>query len=103
MVVSKENASSQDQKKVLTKLNVSIDTLFCNNLTLFWYDMVKFCVHKKLLFHYYLLSPCIVMCKTYLVQCIASLFVFIVCNIGNERNVILVIVTVNILEFLDVY
>ncbi len=36
-----------------------IDTLFCNNQTLFWYDMVNFCVHKNLLFHDYLLSQCV--------------------------------------------
>ncbi len=33
--------------------------------------MVNFCVHKKLLFYYCLLSPCIVMCKIYLVSSIA--------------------------------
>jgi hypothetical protein len=55
-------------KKVLAKKNVSRDRLFCNKLTLFWYNMVKYCVNKGLLFHYSLLSPCIVMCKTYLVQ-----------------------------------
>jgi hypothetical protein len=65
--------------------------------------MENFCVHKILLFHYYLLSPCIVMCETYLVQCIAILFVFIVSNIGNKWNVFLIIVTINILVFLDVY
>ena len=47
--------------------------------------MVKSCVHKNLLFHYYLLSLCIVMCETYLVQCIGILFVFIVSNIGNMK------------------
>jgi hypothetical protein len=65
--------------------------------------MVNFCVHKKLLFHYYLLSPCIIICEAYLVQCISILFVFIVSNIGNEQNVILIIVRINILVFLDVY
>jgi hypothetical protein len=65
--------------------------------------MVNFCVHNNLLFHYYLLSPCIVMCKIYLVSSIAFLFVFIVSNIGNERNVILINVRINILLFLDVY
>jgi hypothetical protein len=65
--------------------------------------MVIFCVHENLLCHYYLLSPCIVMCDTYLVQCIAFSFIFIVSNIGNERNVILIIATTNILVFLDVY
>ncbi len=80
-----------------------METLFCNKLTLFWYDMVKFCVHKNLQFHYYLLSPHIVMCETYLVQCIAILPVFIVSNIGNEQNVILIIVMINILVFLDVH
>ncbi len=58
---------------------------------------------KDLLFHYYLLSPLIVMCETYLAQCLAILFVFIVSNIGNKQNVILIIVTRNILVFLDVY
>ncbi len=65
--------------------------------------MEFFFVHKNLPFHYFLLSLCIVMCKTYLVQCIAILFVFIVSNIGNEQNVILIIVRINILMFLDVY
>ncbi len=65
--------------------------------------MVNFGVDKNLLFHYYLLSPCIVVCKIYLVSFIAILFVFIVSNIGNERNVILINVTINILLFLDVY
>jgi hypothetical protein len=64
--------------------------------------MVNFYVHKNLLFHYYLLSQCIVMCEIYLVQCIAILFVVIVSNIGNEQNIILIIVTINILVFLDV-
>ncbi len=65
--------------------------------------MVNFCVNKNLLFHYYLLSACIVMCKIYLVSLMAILFIFIVSNIGNERNVILINVTINILLFLDVY
>jgi hypothetical protein len=65
--------------------------------------MVNFCVHKDLLLHYYLLSLCIVMCKIYLVSSIAILFVFIVSNIGNEQNVILINVTINILMFLDGY
>ncbi len=65
--------------------------------------MVMFYVHKKLLFHYYLLSQCIVMCKIYLVSSIAILFFFIVSNFGNKQNVILVNVTINILLFLDVY
>ena len=65
--------------------------------------MVKICVNKILLFHYYLLSPCIVMCENYLVSSIAILFVFIVSNIGNEWNVILINVTIDILFFLDVY
>jgi hypothetical protein len=65
--------------------------------------MVNFCVHKNLLFHNYLLSPCIVMCENFLLSSIAILFVFIVSNIGNEHNVILINVTINILLFLDVY
>ncbi len=65
--------------------------------------MVNFCVRINLMFHYYLLSPCIVMCEIHLVPCIAILFIFIVCNIGNARNVILINVTINILVFLDVY
>jgi hypothetical protein len=65
--------------------------------------MGKYCINKNLLSHCYLLSPSIVMCETYLVQCIASLFVFIASNIGNKWNVILIIVTINILLFLDVY
>ncbi len=65
--------------------------------------MVNFCVHKNLLFHDYYLSLCIVMCEIYLVPCIAILFVFIVSNVGNELNVILINVRINILVFLDVY
>jgi hypothetical protein len=47
---------------------------------------MNFCVHENLLFHYRLLSPCIVMCKIYLVSSIAILLVVIVSNIGNEQN-----------------
>ncbi len=65
--------------------------------------MACFCVHKKLFFQYHILSPCIVVCKIYLVSSIAILFVFIVSNIGNERNVILMNVTIHISLFLDVY
>ncbi len=43
------------------------------------------------------------MCETCLESSIAILFVFIVSNIGNERNDILINVTINILLFLDVY
>jgi hypothetical protein len=65
--------------------------------------MVNFCVHKNLLFHCHLLSPCNVMCEIYLVSSMAILFVFIVSNIDNEPNVIVTTVTINILLFLDVY
>jgi hypothetical protein len=67
--------------------------------------MVHFCVHKNLLFHYHLLSQCIVMCEIYLVSyiAIAISFVLIVSNIGNERNVIVTTVTINILLIQDVY
>jgi hypothetical protein len=65
--------------------------------------MVKICVHQNLLFCYFLLSPCIVMCKIYLLSSIAILFIVIVSNIGNEQNVILINVMINILLFLDVY
>ncbi len=65
--------------------------------------MVNFCVHKNLLIHYCLLSPCIVMCKIYCISSIAILLVFIVSNIGHEQNIILINVTINILLFLDVY
>ncbi len=65
--------------------------------------MVNFCVHKNLLFHYRLLSPCIVMCKIHLVSSIAIFLVVIVSNIGNEQNIILINVLINILLFLDVY
>jgi hypothetical protein len=65
--------------------------------------MVNFCVHKNLLFHYCLRSPCIVMCKIYSISSIAILLVVIVSNIGNEQNIILINVTMNILLFLDVY
>jgi hypothetical protein len=61
-----------------------IDTLFCIKYTIHWYDMVSFCVHKNLLFHYRLLIQCIVMCKIYLVSSIAILLVVIVSNISNE-------------------
>ncbi len=64
--------------------------------------MVIFCVHKNL-FHYCLLSPCIVLFKIYLVSSIAILLVVIVSNIGNEQNIILINVTIDILLFLDVY
>ncbi len=87
----------------MVKSIVFIDTLFCIKYTLYWYDMVNFGVHKILLFHYCLLSPCTVMFKIYLVISIAILFLFIVSNIGNEQNVILINVTLNILLFLDVY
>ncbi len=40
------------------------------------------------MFHYCLLSPCIVMCEIYLVSSIAILFVVIISNIDNEQNVI---------------
>jgi hypothetical protein len=43
------------------------------------------------------------MCKIYLASSIAILFVLIVSNIGNELNVILINVMMNILLFLDVY
>ncbi len=65
--------------------------------------MVIFCVHKNLLFHYRLLSPCIVMCNIYLVSSIAILLVVIVSNVGNEQSIILINVTINILLFLNVY
>jgi hypothetical protein len=78
-------------------------TLFCIKYTICWYNMVNLCVHKNLLFHYCLLSPCIVMCKIYLVSSIAILLIFIVSNIGNEQNNILINITINILLFLDVY
>jgi hypothetical protein len=65
--------------------------------------MVNFCVHKNLLFHYCVLSPCIVMCKFYLVSSIAILLVVIVSNFSNEQNIILINDMINILLFLDVY
>jgi hypothetical protein len=43
------------------------------------------------------------MCKIYLVSSAAILLVVIVSNIGNEQNIILINVTINILLFLDVY
>ncbi len=43
------------------------------------------------------------MCEIDLVSSIAILFVFIVSNICNERNVIFINVKINILLFLDVY
>jgi hypothetical protein len=65
--------------------------------------MVHFSVHKNLLFHFRLLSPCFVMCKIYLVSSIAFLLVVNVSNIGNKQNIILINVMINILFFLDVY
>jgi hypothetical protein len=65
--------------------------------------MVIFCVHKNLPFHYSSLSPCIVMCKIYLVSFIVILFIVIVSNICNEQNSIFVNVTINILLFINVY
>jgi hypothetical protein len=43
------------------------------------------------------------MCEIYLVSSIVILFVSIISNIGNEQNVILINVMLNILLFLDVY
>ncbi len=43
------------------------------------------------------------MCKIYLISSTAILLVVIVSNIGNEQNIILINVTINILMFLDVY
>jgi hypothetical protein len=71
--------------------------------TIYCYDIVFFCVHKSLLFHCYLLSPCIFLCEIYLLSSIAILFVFFVSNIGNEWNVIFINVMINILLFLDLY
>jgi hypothetical protein len=65
--------------------------------------MINFGVQKNLLSHYFLLSPCIVMCKIYLVSSIAILLVFIISKFGNKQNIILINVTINILLFLDVY
>jgi hypothetical protein len=59
-------------------------------------------VYIKFTVYSYLLSPCIVMCEIYLVSSIAILFVFIVSNIGNEWNVILINGMINILLFLDI-
>ncbi len=65
--------------------------------------MVNVCVPKHLLFHYCLLSPCIVTCKIYLVLSIVILCIIIVSNICNEQNSTIINVTINILLFLDVY
>jgi hypothetical protein len=65
--------------------------------------MANFCVHKNLLYQFGLLSPRIVMCKLYLVSSIAILLVFIISNISNEQNIILINIIINILLFLDVY
>ncbi len=61
--------------------------------------MVNFCVHKNVLFYYCLLSPCIVMCKIYVVASIAILLVFIISNSGNEQDIILINVTINMYCF----
>ncbi len=65
--------------------------------------MVHFCVNKNLLFYYCLLSPCIVMCKIYLISSIVILFIVIVSNICNEQNSTIVNVTIKILLFLNMY
>jgi hypothetical protein len=65
--------------------------------------MVNFCVHKNLLFYYCSLSPCIIMCKIYLVSSIVILFIFIVSNVCNEQNSTIVNITINILLFLNKY
>ena len=59
--------------------------------------MVNVCVRKNLLFYYFLLKPCIVMCKIYLVSSIVVLCIVIVSNIGNEQNVTPLNVMINIL------
>jgi hypothetical protein len=73
-----------------SKINCFNRYIICIKYTIYWYDLVNFCVHKSLLFHYCLLSPCIVMCKIYLVSSIDILLVFIVSNIGDEQNIILI-------------
>ncbi len=65
--------------------------------------MVNVCVHKNLLFHYCVLSPCIVTCKFYLVLYISILFIVIISNICNEQSSTVVKFTIDILLFLDVY
>ncbi len=45
----------------------------------------------------------VLLCVKFILYHIAILFVLIVSNIGNEQNVILIDVTINILLFLDVY
>jgi hypothetical protein len=64
--------------------------------------MVNVCVRKNLLFYYFLLKPCIVMCKIYLVSSIVVLCIVIVSNICNEQNSTVINDTINILLFLDV-
>jgi hypothetical protein len=64
--------------------------------------MVKYHVNISLLLHHSLLSPCIAMYKTYVVQYIASLFIFIVSNIVNEQYVIRISVDKTILLLLVV-
>jgi hypothetical protein len=65
--------------------------------------MVNFCVRKTLLFHYCLLSPCLVTCKTYPVSSIVILCIVVVSNICNKQNSTVINVTINILLFLDMY
>jgi hypothetical protein len=65
--------------------------------------MVNVCVRKNLLFHYCLLSLCIVTCNMYLVLSIVILCIVIVSYICNEQNSTIVNATINILLFLDVY
>jgi hypothetical protein len=65
--------------------------------------MVNFCVPKTLLFHYCLLSLCLVTYKTYPVSSIVILCTVIVSNICNKQNSIIINVTIKILLFLDVY
>jgi hypothetical protein len=52
----------------------------------FWYNMVKVCVRKDLLFYYCVLSLCIVTCKVHHVSYIIILCIVIVSHICNEEN-----------------
>jgi hypothetical protein len=65
--------------------------------------MVNFCERKTLLFHYCLLSLCLVTCKTDPVLSIVILCIIIVSNICNKLNSTVTNVTSNILLFLDMY
>ncbi len=61
----------------LAKYIGSTDTIFCNKLTTFWYDMPNHCVNKSLLLYHSLLTLCVIVYKIYVKQYIVILLHFI--------------------------